>query len=226
MRYFRQFSHNVTMLGGGAVTPQTLAQCLQLAPDLVAADGGADQALELGHMPVAVAGDMDSVSDRARKTIGADRFIETPDQNRTDFHKTLDLIDAPLVLGVGFMGKRLDHELACYNTLVRLPEKRVILVGEVDICFHLSRPLKMSLPVGTRFSLFPMAQVTVQATGLVWPVEDLQMSPWGMIGTSNETNAPGVTVAADGPGLLVILPRAHLTDAIAALTAGGDATEA
>lgn len=218
MRYFRQFSHNVTLLGGGAVNSATVSECLKLAPALVAADGGADQALDLGHVPEAVAGDMDSVSDRARQAIGADRFVETPDQNRTDFHKTLDLIDAPLVLGVGFMGKRLDHELACYNTLVRLPEKRVILVGEVDICFHLNGPLEMSLPIGTRFSLFPMAQVKVRATGLVWPVDDLEMSPWGMIGTSNETNMPEVTVAADGPGLLVILPRAHLTDAIAVLT--------
>ena len=221
MRYFRQFSHNVTLLGGGAVNPATLSHCLQLAPELVAADGGADQALELGHMPVVVAGDMDSVSEHARKIIGADKFVETPDQNRTDFHKTLDLIDAPLVLGVGFMGKRLDHELACYNTLVRLPEKRVILVGEVDICFHLSRPLKMTLPVGTRFSLFPMAKVNVRGTGLVWPVDDLELSPWGMIGTSNETNAPAVTVETDGAGLLVILPRAHLTDAIAVLMPPG-----
>lgn len=218
MRYFRQFSHNVTLLGGGAVNSATLSHCLSLAPELVAADGGADQALEMGHVPVVVAGDMDSVSDRARKVIGADRFVDTPDQNRTDFHKTLDLIDAPVVLGVGFMGKRLDHELACYNTLVRLPEKRVILVGEVDICFHLSAPLTMSLPIGTRFSLFPMAKVKVSGTGLVWPVEDLEMSPWGMIGTSNETNATKVTVEADGPGLLVILPRAQLTDAIAVLT--------
>ncbi|MCK8464859.1 thiamine diphosphokinase [Aliiroseovarius sp. S1339] len=218
MRYFRQFSYNVTLLGGGAVNPDILSQCVDLAPELVAADGGADQALELGHVPVAVAGDMDSVSAHARETIGADRFVETPDQNRTDFHKTLDLIDAPVVLGVGFMGKRLDHELACYNTLVRMPEKRVILVGEVDICFHLNGELKMALPVGTRFSLFPMARVNVRATGLVWPVEDLEMSPWGMIGTSNETNAPNVNIKVDGPGLLVILPRAHLTDAIAALT--------
>lgn len=217
MRYFRQFSHNVTLLGGGAVTKRTLSECLDLAPNLVAADGGADQALALGHVPIAVAGDMDSVSRHARDTIGSDRFVETPDQNRTDFHKTLDIIQAPLILGVGFMGKRLDHELACYNTLVRVPDKRVILVGEVDICFHLHAPLSMTLPVGTRFSLFPMARVTVNASGLVWPLENLELSPWGMIGTSNETNAPTVTIQADGAGLLVILPREHLDDAIAAL---------
>ncbi len=217
MRYFRQFSHNVTLLGGGAASAQTVSACLSLAPDLVAVDGGADRALELGHVPQVVTGDMDSVSDATRARIDADRFVETPDQNHTDFHKALQVIDAPLVLGVGFMGKRLDHELACYNTLVRLPEKRVILVGEVDICFHLSGPLTLSLPIGTRFSLFPMAPVTVRATGLVWPVDDLPMSPWATIGTSNETKATAVTVQADGPGLLVILPRAHLAGAIAAL---------
>ncbi|WP_371169886.1 thiamine diphosphokinase [Aliiroseovarius sp. 2305UL8-7] len=221
MRFFRQFSHNVTLLGGGYVNPDTLELCLKHAPELVAADSGADQALAFGHVPVAVAGDMDSVSDAAREAIGGERFVETPDQNRTDFHKTLDLIDAPLVLGVGFMGKRLDHELACYNTLVRLPEKRVILVGEVDICFLLPGKLSMELPIGTRFSLFPMAQVVVRATGLVWPANNLEMAPWGRSGTSNETSAPQVTVEADGTGLLVILPREHLADAIAALSPKG-----
>ncbi len=218
MHHFPHFEHNVTLLGGGNVKPKNLSECLTLAPNLVAADGAADQALALGHVPAAVVGDMDSVSVSARETIGAARFHETPDQNRTDFDKALELIKAPIILGVGFMGGRLDHELACYNALVRQHEKPAILVGEVDICFHLSREILLDLPVGTRLSLFPMAQVIAQGTGLVWPVEDLAMAPWGTIGTSNETGSPRVTLAADRAGLLVILPRGVLRQAIAALS--------
>lgn len=217
MRFFRQFSYNVTLIGGGALDGSTLKLCATHAPELIAVDGGADQALALGHVPQAVSGDMDSVTPAARQAIGAERFVETPDQDYTDFHKALELIDAPLILAAGFTGKRLDHELACYNTLVRLPKKQVIIVGEEDICLHLSAPLQLNLPVGTRVSLFPMAQVTVRATGLVWPVEDLQMSPWGRTGTSNASSSPEVTITSDADGLLVILPRAHLGALIEAL---------
>lgn len=218
MRFFRQFSHNVTLVGGGALSAPTLELCVSFAPDLIAVDGGADQALALGHVPQAVSGDMDSVTPAARQVIGAERFVETPDQDYTDFYKALDLIDAPLILAAGFTGKRLDHELACYNSLVRLPQKPVILVGEDDICTHLSTPLRLGLPVGTRVSLFPMAQVTARATGLVWPVEDLLMSPWGRTGTSNASSTPEVTIETDGDGLLVILPRSQLGALIAALS--------
>ena len=41
----------VTVIGGGMVTPADLSVALSVAPLLVAADGGADRALALGHAP-------------------------------------------------------------------------------------------------------------------------------------------------------------------------------
>ena len=209
---------NATLLGGGAVNHTILSQCLTIAPNLVAADGAADTALALGHTPLAVIGDLDSVSDSARKTLGQDRIIETPDQMRTDFDKALDVISAPLVLGVGFMGGRLDHELACYNALVRMPNRTCILVGEEDLCFHVPSGFEISLPKGTRFSLFPMAKVVANCRGVLWPVEDLEMAPWAQIGTSNEATGGRIELVCDRPGMLVILPRVHLAAVVAALT--------
>jgi len=212
-----RFNRFVTLLGGSKINKSVVAHCLTLAPDVVAVDGGADSALALGHMPLAVIGDMDSVTAAARETISSDRFFETPDQNRTDFDKALELVEAPLILGAGFMGGRADHELACYNTLVRHPDKPVILIGEQDICFHLSKPITLELPLKTRLSLFPMAQVVANAEGLAWPVRDLEFAPWDRTGTSNAVSDDPVRLRADGPGLLVILPRSALPQAINAV---------
>ncbi|WP_432447979.1 thiamine diphosphokinase [Aliiroseovarius marinus] len=219
IQHFLPITQNVTLLGGGEVTPENLSECLTRAPDLVAADGGADLALGFGQRPLAVVGDMDSVSDRAREALGAQAFYETPDQDRTDFDKALSLIEAPLILGLGFMGKRMDHTLAAFNTLIRQPDKPVILVGESDIVFHLSRPLDITLPKDSAFALFPMAKCRVTSTGLKWPATGMEMAPWARIGTSNIVTGPRVSVQTDGPGMLVIVPRTHLDAVIAAVTA-------
>lgn len=209
----------ITLLGGGQVNHTILSDCLTHAPRLVAVDGGANTALALDLMPEAVVGDLDSLSDAARAAIAPERIISAPDQNLTDFDKALSWADAPLVLGVGFMGGRLDHELACYNALVR--SRRVcVLVGEEDLCFHVPNSLRLSLPIGTRLSLFPMAESTGHCSGLRYPVAGLTMAPWARVGTSNTVVSSEVHLSFDRPGMLAILPRAQLSAVIDALTAG------
>jgi len=214
---FPAFSENVTLLGGGELTPETVSELLTLAPNLVACDGAAGRALAMGHVPARVVGDMDSLDRATRARLDPATILEITEQDTTDFDKALRSTEAPLILGAGFMGRRLDHELACYNALVRQPDKRCILVGEHDICFHIGTALRLDLPAGTRVSLFPMAPVVMRAQGLVWSFEALELAPWGRVGTSNAALGGPVEVSTDAPGLLAILPRAALRAAIAAL---------
>lgn len=214
---FAPFLDNVTLLGGGELAAGTVSDLLTLAPNLVACDGAAARALTLGHVPDRVIGDLDSLDARTRAALDPKTVFEITEQDSTDFDKALRTTEAPLILGAGFMGRRLDHELACFNALVRRPEKRCILVGECDICFHAGRPVALDLAPGTRVSLFPMAAVEVSASGLEWPVDRLALAPWGRVGTSNRAIARRVEIAPAGDGLLVILPRAALPAAMAAL---------
>lgn len=209
----------VTLLGGGELPAGLLEESLGLAPILVAADGAADVALAAGRLPDAVVGDMDSISPRARAAIPAERIHPIAEQESTDFDKALRSIAAPLVLAVGFTGARLDHELAVYNALVRHASRRCIVIGSHDICLHVPGRLSLDLAPGTRLSLFPLAPVRVSASGLRWPLRELELSPVGRIGTSNETTGRAVEIVASGPGLLAILPRDRLAAAAAAITA-------
>ncbi len=209
-------SEDVTLLGAGDIADGTLNDALALAPILVAADGAAGRALALGLMPQAVIGDLDSLDAATRARIPPERLHGLAEQDSTDFDKCLRNISAPLVLGVGFAGQRLDHELAAYNALVRLAGHRCILIGPVDICFHAPPRLALDLAPGTRVSLFPMAPVTGRSTGLRWPIGGLHFAPDGRVGTSNEATGP-VALEFDGPGMLVILPMAALRPAMAAL---------
>ena len=207
----------VTLLGGGELHPQDLTDALARAPVLVAADGGADLALAQGHTPDAVIGDMDSLSGAARQTLGPERLHRIAEQSSTDFDKTLRSIVAPGVIAVGLTGRRIDHELAAYHTLITRPEPRCVILGGEDIAFHAPNELRLTLPVGTRLSLFPFARLRGESTGLRWPIAPIDFHPLAQIGTSNETVAPEVTLRFNGPGMLVVLPRGLLDAALAAL---------
>ncbi|TYB91016.1 thiamine diphosphokinase [Oceaniovalibus sp. ACAM 378] len=202
-------SSRVTLVGGGPVSPADLQEILTFSPYLVAADGGADTVLAAGRTPDVVIGDLDSISLDARQRIDSRHIVYDPSQDTTDFEKCLGRIDSPLILGLGFLGARIDHELAALAVLARSTPGRIVLIGAEDICFHAPPALALDLPVGMRFSLFPMAPVRGRSSGLEWPIDALEFVPAGQCGTSNRVTGP-VRVAMDGPGMLVILPRRAL----------------
>jgi thiamine pyrophosphokinase len=207
----------VTLLGGGELNAGDLAESLSIAPKLVAADGGADVALALGHRPCAVIGDLDSLSDRARAELPGDTLIHVPEQESTDFQKALARIAAPGVLALGLTGGRSDHELAAWHVLLAQPTPRCIVVAATDVVFLCPKDLRLDLPVGTRVSLFPMAPVKGRSEGLEWPIEGVSFAPGQRIGTSNRTCAPHLHLVMQGAAMLVILPKAHLRAVCAAL---------
>ena len=209
----------VTLLGAGDCSEPDLRRALARAPHLVAADGGADRALALGHVPDAVVGDFDSLSDAARARLDPERLHRIGNQDSTDFDKCLSVIRAPWMLALGFTGARLDHTLAGFSTLARFPDSRCIMLGGGDLCFAAPPRLALELSVGARLSLFPMAPVRGQSEGLRWPIAGLEFTPAGVIGTSNEVSAPGVALQFEAPGMLVMLADTALEQVLAGLEA-------
>ncbi|WP_208349262.1 thiamine diphosphokinase [Pseudaestuariivita rosea] len=201
----------VILVGGGQVDSHILHQLLTFGNRIVAADGGAQAVLESGQMPDAVIGDMDSLTDQMRAQIPQDRIFHIAEQDSTDFDKALRNIAAPLVLATGFLGKRTDHTLATLNVLVR--RGGCILVGDQDIIFRSPRHLRLDLTPGTVFSLFPMGPVQGQSTGLRWPIDGIDFTPGGRVGTSNETTGP-VELKFDTDQMLVVVPINALKDII------------
>jgi thiamine pyrophosphokinase len=198
----------VTLAGGGPFSGAALSKARALAPCLVGADGGADRLLALDAVPDAVMGDLDSLSPKARLLLG-DKVHHIPEQDSTDFDKALRYICAPFILGLGFMGARVDHALAAYSGLLRASHQICILIGPRDLVFLAPPLMRLDIRRGTRFSLFPMGSVRGESQGLRWPIAGINFAPDGMIGTSNEVSGP-VTLRFDARKMLVILPVSQL----------------
>ncbi|MGC3939369.1 thiamine diphosphokinase [Roseobacter sp. EG26] len=196
----------ITLVGGGAVGKDDLQLALDIAPTCVAADSGADVALAAGVELSAVIGDMDSISEAARRRIPSSKFHRIPEQMSTDFDKALRHIETPLVLAVGFMGRRVDHQLASLHTLVMRPDRPCLILSDRDVIFLCPRVFKLDVSAGTRVSLFPMGEVHGRSEGLEWPIDGLTFSPTGTSGTSNRATGD-LVLEVDAPSLLCILPR-------------------
>ncbi|WP_076485742.1 thiamine diphosphokinase [Rhodobacter aestuarii] len=204
----------VTLLGGGAVDPTDVALCATITPDLVAADGGGDRALALGCAPLAVIGDLDSLSQNGRRIL-ADRLMPILEQDSTDFGKCLRHVKADFYLCLGFTGMRLDHTLAALTELAARPDQTILLIAEDEVIFLAPPSLTLDLPIGTRFSLYPMGAASGRSEGLRWPIEGLAFTPAGRVGTSNEVTGV-VKLEMNGP-MLVMVPKAHLAAVLCAL---------
>jgi len=128
-------------------------------------------------------------------------------------------VQAPLVLGAGFLGRRLDHQLAVLNTLVTYQDRACVLFGEHEVVFHAPPKISLAIAPGDIVSLFPLARVTGRSNGLEWPIEDLILEPNGQVGTSNRALSE-VELHMDGPGLLVMVPRNALDQVMQAFLSG------
>lgn len=206
----------VVLVGGAEVTGRRLRRARKLGTLVVAADGGADAALAHGAVPAAVIGDFDSLGNVTRARLAPETLHRIPDQDSTDFDKCLRNIAAPLITGIGFSGARLDHQLAAYNTLVRHPNRRCILLGSEEMVFLAPPALRLDLEAGCAISLFPMGPVEGVSDGLRWPIAGLTFAPDGRISTSNAATGP-VHLSLTAPRMLVILPEAMFERAAQAL---------
>lgn len=157
---------------------------------LVAVDGGLNWLMAAGLQPEQVIGDMDSADP---KHIAACRALGIPithiaAQDNTDLEKALLAYPEELIIGLGFLDGRIDHSLAALHALVHAKGVgRVLLVGAHDALIVCCDDVHLSLPQGARISIWPIGQVGFhKSTGLVWPLDGLDMEAGKLTGTSNQ----------------------------------------
>ena len=202
----------VTLVGASEFRKKDLLDCLGFAPSLIAVDGGANNLQDLNIFPNYIVGDMDSISNLELFSKQGVELIHIAEQDTTDFDKSLRVFNrCKYFLALGFLGKRSDHYLGAFSTILRNPNLKVILVNKYDVIFLMPRRFRIMLPKKTRLSLFPFGEVRgIKSKGLKYPIDGINFTPFGMTGISNETVEEQVEIEVKTRKMLLILPRKYL----------------
>ena len=146
---------------------------------IIAVDGSANKLIDLGIIPDVIIGDFDSLQAKRIKNV---KLIETPDQNKTDFRKTLDWCIEKNILNIsifGISGKSDDHFLANYYTLCDFSEK---ISWRAFTDFSVISPCtgnrEFESYKGQKVSLFCMkGSSTITSKNLEYPLKSYQLKP-------------------------------------------------
>lgn len=170
------------LIGNGQTQPAAFLQKLAAQADLVlAADGGADRALQAGVRPDYIIGDLDSVSPRTKASVPPGHLIFVDNQNNTDLEKALDWLLARGVTActlTGFVGGRWDFTFGNFLSVYPYLDKMEICVaGEGWKIWPLIHSVKKTVRPGARVSLIPAAECQqVSLKGLKYPLENAHLA--------------------------------------------------
>lgn len=186
--------------------------------DVVACTDGAIDYLMKSGFPLEqlhfISGDLDSLPPNLSAEISG-KLISTPDQDRTDFEKTLGLLHhqkVELVDVYGASGREMDHFLGNLTAAFRY-------FGEMDIRFFdafaeyyfIPKNFKICGVQGRLISLYPFPVAhNVQTNGLNWELAGQTLDIINRIGTRNFAVGDTVKINfSDGALLLFVGQRYH-----------------
>ena len=167
------------ILNGQMPTDDTIINQITNSDYIIAIDGSANKLFDLEITPDVIIGDLDSLLNIKNEDI---ELVETPDQNKTDFRKTLEWCIEKNILNIsifGISGESEDHFLGNYYTLSDFGEK---ISWKAFTDFSVISPCmgnkKFESFKGQKVSLFCMkGSSTVNSKNLEYPLQSYPLKP-------------------------------------------------
>jgi len=177
---------------------------------IVAADGGANGARQLGITPDLIIGDLDSITAATLKFFSSTSVIRVAGQDNTDMEKALDYIlsesPAQEVLIIGATGRRLDHTVGNMVVLCHyLRRLRIVACGDGWHAFPVASGERIQASIGTTVSLIPLSDCRgVTLKGLKYPLRNAPLRA-GQIAVSNVVERSPFTVSLRRGKMLAVV---------------------
>ena len=167
------------ILNGQMPTDDTIIDQITNSDYIIAVDGSANKLFDLEIIPDVIIGDLDSLQNIKNKNT---ELVKTPDQNKTDFRKTLEWCIEKNILNIsifGISGESEDHFLGNYYTLSDFGEK---ISWKAFTDFSVISPCvgnkKFDSFKGQKVSLFCMkGSSTVNSKNLEYPLQSYPLKP-------------------------------------------------
>jgi thiamine pyrophosphokinase len=179
---------------------------------VIAADGAANTLLNLGIKPSLIMGDLDTVNP---SILEHHSYLHLPDQNSTDYQKSLDYLKKnnllpAIVLGIN--GGCLDHILNNINIFMETdcllydPPIKGFIIRQTSI-------MNFNLAFNTKISLIGMPSALITSKGLRWNLDKSPLTFPGISSCLNRTQAPEIELEVHEGSLLVLIYEEVVHDA-------------
>ncbi len=187
-----------------------LDEILQKSSLIFCADGGANKACERGIIPDFIVGDFDSIDSDKQWPFSETTFIHRPDQNTTDFEKTLyTAIEKELerAIVIGFSGERFDHQLCNLNVMEKYCGKIDLqFIDDWGWGFFVGSSFEFCGRIGQQVSLHAMGKVEgITTSGLKFPLHNESLEWAVRDGQSNEIFDNPVQISVKSGKLFVFV---------------------
>ena len=167
------------ILNGQMPTDDNIINQITNSDYIIAVDGSANKLFDLEIIPDVIIGDLDSLQNINNKNI---ELVKTPNQNKTDFRKTLEWCIEKNILDIsifGISGESEDHFLGNYYTLSDFGEK---ISWKAFTDFSVISPCmgnkKFESFKGQKVSLFCLkGSSTVNSENLEFPLQSYHLKP-------------------------------------------------
>ena len=167
------------ILNGQMPTDDNIINQITNSDYIIAVDGSANKLFDLEIIPDVIIGDLDSLQNINNKNI---ELVKTPNQNKTDFRKTLEWCIEKNILNIsifGISGENEDHFLGNYYTLSDFGEK---ISWKAFTDFSVISPCignkKFESFKGQKVSLFCMkGSSIVNSENLEYPLQSYHLKP-------------------------------------------------
>lgn len=186
--------------------------------DLIACTDGAFHYLKQLGFPLEkldfISGDFDSHSG-ADENVYEDKFIYTPDQEKTDFHKALEIIAEKGFRNIdvfGGSGGEQDHFLGNLTVAYSFKENlKIKFYDEFSEYFFIPKNFVLKDVKNKLISLYPFPTAeNVTTKGLNWALTNENLSITTRIGTRNFAIKENVSIEYQKGDLLVFVGRNYL----------------
>jgi len=167
------------ILNGQMPTDYAIINQITNSDYIIAVDGSANKLFDLEIIPDVIIGDLDSLQNINNINI---ELVKTPNQNKTDFRKTLEWCIEKNILNIsifGISGESEDHFLSNYYTLSDFGEK---ISWKAFTDFSVISPCignkKFESFKGQKVSLFCMkGSSIVNSENLEYPLQSYHLKP-------------------------------------------------
>ncbi len=167
---------------------------------IIAADGATNTLIKMGLEPDYVIGDLDSLTPNL---ISKNKIIYTPDQNKTDFEKSLEVLKSKDLLPsivCGVNGGALDHIFFNLNVII---QNDCFFYSPPYVGIVISSSANLNLQIGTRISIFGF-NAKVNSTGLKWELDKTKLNFPGFNSLSNVIISSNVEITVLSGKILII----------------------